>query len=129
MTEPCAAAPPGVEVPRLSLDVFRALRDLVRACCLYSRENLKLAWERVRANRGASGADKVTIGDFEANLDEVNGVYMAKMHLSTPDFVRERGIGRMAVDASLRLFHNCRLYGDAVFPIMGTGRTPLYGAR
>ncbi len=37
---------------------------------VYSRENLKLAWERVRANRGASGADKVTIGDFEANLDE-----------------------------------------------------------
>ena len=37
---------------------------------VYSRENLKLAWECVRANRGASGADKVTIGDFEANLDE-----------------------------------------------------------
>ena len=37
---------------------------------VYSRKNLKLAWERVRANRGASGADKVTIGDFEANLDE-----------------------------------------------------------
>jgi len=37
---------------------------------VYSRENLKLAWERVRANRGASGADRVTIGDFEANLDE-----------------------------------------------------------
>lgn len=37
---------------------------------VYSRENLKLAWERVRANRGASGTDRVTIGDFEANLDE-----------------------------------------------------------
>ena len=37
---------------------------------VYSRENLKLAWERVRANRGASGADRVTIGDFEATLDE-----------------------------------------------------------
>src|ERR1700720_804427 len=36
---------------------------------VYSRENLKLAWERVRANRGASGADRMTIGDFEANLD------------------------------------------------------------
>src|ERR1700751_6361149 len=36
---------------------------------VYSRENLKLAWEPVRANRGASGADRGTIGDFEANLD------------------------------------------------------------
>src|SRR5450759_39702 len=37
---------------------------------VYSRKNLTLAWERVRANRGAGGADKVTIGDFEAALDE-----------------------------------------------------------
>src|SRR5215471_7124000 len=37
---------------------------------VYSRKNLKLAWERVRANQGASGADKVTIDEFEARLDE-----------------------------------------------------------
>jgi len=37
---------------------------------VYSRKNLKLAWERVRANQGASGADKVTIADFETRLDE-----------------------------------------------------------
>src|ERR1019366_651574 len=37
---------------------------------VYSRKNLTLAWERVRANRGAGGADRVTIGDFEAALDE-----------------------------------------------------------
>src|SRR6201989_2708557 len=37
---------------------------------VYSRANLKLAWERVRANRGASRADRVTIGDFETRLDE-----------------------------------------------------------
>ena len=36
---------------------------------VYSRENLKLAWERVRANRGAGGADGITIEAFEANLD------------------------------------------------------------
>src|SRR6185312_1480039 len=35
---------------------------------VYSRKNLKLAWERVRANRGASGVDKVTIAVFEADL-------------------------------------------------------------
>jgi RNA-directed DNA polymerase len=37
---------------------------------VYSRENLKLAWERVRANQGASGADGVMIEDFEAGLGE-----------------------------------------------------------
>src|ERR1700736_1913566 len=36
---------------------------------VYSRKNLKLAWERVRANRGAGGADGITIEAFEANLD------------------------------------------------------------
>jgi RNA-directed DNA polymerase len=36
---------------------------------VYSRKNLKLAWERVRANRGAGGTDGVTIGKFEADLD------------------------------------------------------------
>src|SRR5262245_56887454 len=38
---------------------------------VYSRKNLKLAWERVRANQGASGADKVTIEEFETRLDEI----------------------------------------------------------
>jgi retron-type reverse transcriptase len=37
---------------------------------VYSRKNLKLAWERVRVNQGASGADKVTIEEFETRLDE-----------------------------------------------------------
>ena len=37
---------------------------------VYSRKNLKLAWERVRANQGAGGADKVTIEEFETRLDE-----------------------------------------------------------
>src|SRR5262245_5211324 len=37
---------------------------------VYSRKNLKLAWERVRANQGASGADKVTVAEFETRLDE-----------------------------------------------------------
>jgi RNA-directed DNA polymerase len=37
---------------------------------VYSRENLKRAWDRVRANQAASGADRVTIEDFDAGLDE-----------------------------------------------------------
>jgi hypothetical protein len=37
---------------------------------VYSRKNLKLAWERVRANHGASGSDKVTIEEFEAGLEK-----------------------------------------------------------
>ena len=36
---------------------------------VYSRRNLKLAWERVRANQGASGTDGIMIGEFEANLE------------------------------------------------------------
>jgi hypothetical protein len=36
---------------------------------VYSRKNLKLAWERVCANQGAGGTDGVTIGEFEADLD------------------------------------------------------------
>ncbi|HZD43506.1 MAG TPA: group II intron reverse transcriptase/maturase [Methanomicrobiales archaeon] len=37
---------------------------------VYSRKNLKLAWECVRANRGAGGPDGVTIEAFEANLED-----------------------------------------------------------
>ena len=36
---------------------------------VYARKNLQLAWERVRANQGASGTDRITIEEFEANLD------------------------------------------------------------
>src|SRR5271155_1013512 len=36
---------------------------------VYSRTNLTLAWERVRANRGNGGTDGISIEDFEANLE------------------------------------------------------------
>jgi hypothetical protein len=36
---------------------------------VYARKNLHLAWERVRANRGTSGTDRITIEEFEANLE------------------------------------------------------------
>jgi len=37
---------------------------------IYSCANLRRAWENVRANRGASGIDRVKIGEFEESLDE-----------------------------------------------------------
>src|SRR5246127_1553203 len=36
---------------------------------VYARKNLHLAWGRVRADRGASGTDRITIEEFEANLE------------------------------------------------------------
>lgn len=48
---------------------------------VYSRKNLKLAWERVRANRGASGTDGITIGAFEANRD----VNLERLHQELRD--------------------------------------------
>ncbi len=36
---------------------------------VYSRKNLQLAWERVRANHGAAGADGITIEAFESELE------------------------------------------------------------
>ena len=36
---------------------------------VYSRTNLTLAWERVRANRGSGGTDGISIEDFEAHLE------------------------------------------------------------
>ena len=38
---------------------------------VYSRKNLMLAWERVRANQGLSGTDRITVDVFEANLETI----------------------------------------------------------
>lgn len=43
---------------------------------IYSQSNLKVAWEKVRANRGAGGIDRVSITDFDAVAEEE----LAKLH-------------------------------------------------
>jgi RNA-directed DNA polymerase len=37
---------------------------------VYKRKNLEIAWERVKANRGAGGVDGQSIADFDEQLDE-----------------------------------------------------------
>src|ERR1035437_1275103 len=65
---------PERHVPRILSDhlTFEGQKQKVHSLVdkVYSRKNLTLAWERVRANRGAGGSDRVTIGDFAAALDE-----------------------------------------------------------
>jgi len=37
---------------------------------VYSRTNLRLAWQKVRANRGAGGVDAVSLDDFAERAEE-----------------------------------------------------------
>src|SRR5579884_3147827 len=37
---------------------------------VYKRKNLQIAWERVKANRGAGGVDGESIDAFDEQLDE-----------------------------------------------------------
>ena len=43
---------------------------------VYKEKNLRLAWERVKANRGAGGIDGQTLAEFEADLD----VHLKRLH-------------------------------------------------
>jgi hypothetical protein len=36
---------------------------------VYSRQNLALAWEKVKQNHGSAGSDEVTSTEFEANKE------------------------------------------------------------
>jgi hypothetical protein len=36
---------------------------------VYSRVNLELAWEKVKANKGAAGVDRVTIAQYSGRKD------------------------------------------------------------
>jgi len=37
---------------------------------VYNRANLRAAFKRVKANRGAAGVDHISVTQFEASLDE-----------------------------------------------------------
>lgn len=51
----------------LKLDGKKKVHSLVDK--VYQRTNLKIAWERVKANRGAGGVDGVTVEEFEKDLE------------------------------------------------------------
>lgn len=51
----------------LKLDGKKKVHSLVDK--VYQRTNLKVAWKRVKANRGAGGIDGVTVEEFEKDLE------------------------------------------------------------
>ena len=51
----------------LKLDGKKKVHSLVDK--VYQRTNLKIAWKRVKANRGAGGIDGVTVKEFEKDLE------------------------------------------------------------
>ncbi len=62
---------------------------------VYDRRNLRLAWERVKKNKGAGGVDGVTIARFDENLEH----YLAVLHRQLKDSrYRPRPVKRVEVD-------------------------------
>jgi RNA-directed DNA polymerase len=71
---------------------------------IYSCENLRRAWKSVRANRGASGIDKVSIGEFEESLDENLNRLQQELQEQTyqPQSVRRLEIPKRGVPGKTR---------------------------
>src|SRR5580704_16367348 len=61
---------------------------------VYKRKNLQIAWERVKANRGAGGVDGESIEAFGERLDERLGQLHEELRtgLYRPQPVRQRPI-------------------------------------
>jgi len=47
---------------------------------VYGRTNLRLAWERVRANHGAGGIDRVSVKSFDLHADEYPEKALYEVH-------------------------------------------------
>jgi RNA-directed DNA polymerase len=62
---------------------------------VYDRRNLRLAWERVKKNKGAGGVDGVTIARFDENLEH----YLGVLHRQLKDGrYRPRPVKRVEID-------------------------------
>src|SRR5512135_2812369 len=62
---------------------------------VYDRRNLRLAWERVKRNKGAGGVDGVTIARFDENLEH----YLDVLHRQLKDDrYRPRPVKRVEID-------------------------------
>jgi RNA-directed DNA polymerase len=71
---------------------------------IYKAKNLQLAWERVKANRGAGGVDGVTLADFEARLEEHLNRLQEELRTDTyrPQPVRQKMIPKPGKPGELR---------------------------
>jgi hypothetical protein len=62
---------------------------------VYDWRNLRLAWERVKKNKGAGGVDGVTIARFDENLEH----YLDVLHRQLKDGrYRPRPVKRVEID-------------------------------
>jgi hypothetical protein len=59
---------------------------------VYKEKNLRLAWERVKANRGAGGVDRQTLAKFEEDLE----VHLQRLHDGLGTNQRLPGFGEVA---------------------------------
>ena len=71
---------------------------------VYKRKNLQMAWERVKANRGAGGIDGQTLEEFESQLDQHLDRLQRELKEDTyrPEPVRQVAIPKSGKPGELR---------------------------
>lgn len=58
---------------------------------VYAKTTLDVAWQRVRANKGAAGIDQISIERFEANVDG----YLQELHEALKNQTYRPGVGEI----------------------------------